>query len=92
MKYTATLALMLQLGVAGVYANEKFVKPVKMTFSGTGGAAAINLQQPGTANVEESEAANGALGPFTGRIISAETTSPQSSSTCVGSTNLFSQG
>jgi hypothetical protein len=83
------MALMLNLSVAGVYAHEKPVN-VKMTFSGTGGAAAINLQQPGTANVEESEAGNGALGPFTLRIISAETTSPQASSTCSGSTHLYS--
>jgi hypothetical protein len=81
MKHIATMALMLHLGVAGVYAHEK---PVKMTFSGTGGAGAINLQQPNTANVEESEAGNGTLGPFTLRIITAETTSPQPSSTCSG--------
>jgi hypothetical protein len=81
MKHIATMALMLNLGVAGVYAHEKPVN-VKMTFSGTGGAGVINLQHPGTANVEESEAGNGTLGPFTLRIISAETTSPQPSSTC----------
>jgi hypothetical protein len=72
---------MLNLGVASVYAHER---PVKMTFSGTGGAGAIDLKQPGTANVEESEAGNGPLGAFTLRIISAETTPPQPSSTCSG--------
>ena len=81
MKHTATMVLMLNLGVAGVYAQQQ---PVKMTFSGTGGLGVINLQQPNTANVEESEAGNGTLGPFTLRIISAETTSPQPSSTCSG--------
>jgi len=86
MKYIATVALLLNLGVAGIYAHDK---PVKMTFSGTGGAAAINLQQPGTANVEESETGNGTFGAFTVRVISAETTSPQSSSTCSGPTHLY---
>ena len=32
MKHIATVALMLNLGVAGVYAQQR---PVKMTFSGT---------------------------------------------------------
>jgi hypothetical protein len=32
MKHIATITLLLNLGVAGVYAHEK---PVKMTFSGT---------------------------------------------------------
>ena len=45
MKHIATMALMLNLGVASVYAQQN---PVKMTFSGTAGASAINLQQPGT--------------------------------------------
>jgi hypothetical protein len=86
MKHIAAIALILNLSVASVYAHEK---PVKMTFSGTGGAGAINLQQPGTANVEEIEAGNGALGPFTLRIISAETTSPQASSTCPSSAHFY---
>ena len=87
MKHIATLALMLNFGVAGVYAHQK---PLKMTFSGTGGAGVIDLNQPNTANLEESEAGNGPLGSFTLRIISAETTTPQSSSTCSGSTHRFS--
>ena len=41
MKHLATLALMLNLGAAGVYAQDK---PVKMAFSGTEAASAINLQ------------------------------------------------
>jgi hypothetical protein len=55
-----------------------------MRFSGTGGAGVIDLKQPNTANIEESEAGSGTLGPFTLRIISAETTPPQPSSTCSG--------
>jgi hypothetical protein len=85
MNRVATTALMLSLSVAAVYAQ----KPISMTFSGTGGAGVINLQQPGTGNVEEDEAGNGTLGQFTFRIISAETTTPQPSSTCSGPNQIF---
>jgi hypothetical protein len=86
MKYIAALALMLNLGVASVYAE----RPVKMPYSGTSGASAVNLQQPGTQNVEENFAGNGALGPFTFRLVSAETSSPQQPpSTCSGSANIY---
>ena len=87
MKYIAALALMLTLGVATVYAQRY---PVKMAYSGTSGPSAFNLQQPGTETVEENFAGNGALGPFTFRIISAETTSPQQPpSTCSGAANIY---
>ena len=43
MKHIATMALMVSLGVAGVYAQEIHVK---MTFSGNGSASAIDLKQP----------------------------------------------
>jgi hypothetical protein len=88
MKHIAKVALMLNLGVAGVYAQPG---PVTMTFSGTAGASAINLQQPNTSTVEENVAGNGALGPFTFRNVSAEATSPfsQPPSTCSGPTHLY---
>jgi hypothetical protein len=87
MKYIAAMALMLNLGVASVYAQRY---PVKMEYSGTSGPSAVNLQQPGTQTVEENFAGNGALGPFTLRIISAETTSPQQPpSTCSGPANIY---
>ena len=87
MKYIAALALMLNLGVASVYAQRY---PVKMAYSGTSGPSAVNLQQPSTETVEENFAGNGALGPFTIRIISAETTSPQQPpSTCSGPANIY---
>ena len=88
MKYIAAMALMLNLGVATVYAQHY---PVKMAYSGTStGASAVNLQQPGTQTVEENFAGNGALGPFTFRLISAETTSPQQPpSTCSGPANIY---
>lgn len=86
-KYLAAIALMLNLGIASVYAQRY---PIKMTYSGTSGASAVNLQQPGTQTVEENFAGNGALGPFTFRIISAETTSPeQPPSTCSGPANIY---
>jgi hypothetical protein len=88
MKYILAMALMLNLGVATVYAQHY---PVKMAYSGTSGASAVNLQQPGTATVEENFAGNGALGQFTFRLISAETTSPQQPppSTCSGPANIY---
>ena len=88
MKYILAMALMLNLGVAAVYAQHY---PVKMAYSGTSGASAVNLQQPGTATVEENFAGNGALGQFTFRLISAETTSPQQPppSTCSGPANIY---
>jgi hypothetical protein len=87
MKYIAAIALMLNLGVASVYAQRY---PIKMAYSGTSGPSAINLQQPDTQTVEENFAGNGALGPFTFRLISAETTSPQQPpSTCSGPTNIY---
>ena len=88
MKYIAAMALMLNLGVASVYAQHQ---PVKMSYSGTSGASAINLQQPGTQTEEENFAGNGALGQFTFFLISAETTSPQQPppSTCSGPANIY---
>ena len=87
MKYIAAMALMLNLGVASVYAQRY---PVKMTYSGTSGASAINLQQPGTQTGEENFAGNGTLGSFTFLLISAETTSPQPPpSTCSGPANIY---
>ena len=65
MKHTATMALMLNLGVAGVYAQQI---PVKMTFSGNGAPSAIDLKQPNTNTSEENLAGNGTLGPFTFRL------------------------
>jgi hypothetical protein len=88
MKYIAAMALMLNLGVATVYAQRY---PVKMAYSGTSGASAINLLQPGTQTGEENFAGNGTLGSFTFLLISAETTSPQQPppSTCSGPANIY---
>jgi hypothetical protein len=58
MKRTATVALMLLLGVPAVHAQQN---PVKMTYSGSNVATTINLQN-GTVTDEELLAGNGALG------------------------------
>src|SRR5262250_1302017 len=65
MKHLATVALILNLGVAPAYAQDE---SVKMAYSGTSGASATNLQQPGTQTVEENFEGNGALGSFTVRL------------------------
>jgi hypothetical protein len=87
MKYIVAMALMLNLGVATVYAQRY---PVKMAYSGTSGASAINLQQPGAQTGEENFAGYGTLGQFTFLLISGETTSPQHPpSTCSGPANIY---
>lgn len=85
MKHIATAALMLHLGVAGIYAQQR---PVKMTFSGSTVATTINLQ-PGTVTDEEHFDGNGTLGPFTFRQLRADITTPQPSSTCSGPNQLY---
>jgi len=78
------MTLMLNLGVAGVYAQER---PVRMTYSGTEGASAIDLQFPDTHtgdkhNSEFNFAGKGTLGSFTFRSIEADGDFPQQSTTC----------
>jgi hypothetical protein len=77
-KHIATVALMLNLGVAGVYAQQR---PVKMRFSGTVGGSTAQLA-PDTSKDEQNVAGNGTLGPFTFLELHADTASPQPSSTC----------
>lgn len=86
MKQIATVALMLSLGVAGVYAQQM---SVTMTFSGTSAPSTVNLQYPGTNNSEDNSAGNGTLGPFTFRNVRAIKASPQPSSTCSGPTKVY---
>ena len=80
------VALMLNLGVAGVYAQSghPINVRVKMTFSGNGAPSPINLNQPDTSTSEENVAGDGTLGPFTFRNVSALAKTPQPSSTCAG--------
>ena len=81
MRHIATAALMLNFGVASVYAQPN---PVNMAFSGDGGASAINFNLSNTKNGEQHLAGNSTLGPFTFRLVRATATSSQPSSTCSG--------
>jgi hypothetical protein len=81
MKHTAIPAMMLNLAIAGVYAQQI---PVRMTFSGTGSASSIDLKQPNTSTAEENVAGHGSLGQFTLRNVRAVALVPQPSSTCSG--------
>src|ERR1039458_9103169 len=86
MKHTATMALVLTLGVAGVYAQQI---PVNMTFSGDGSPSAIDLKLPSTNTGEENLAGNGTQGPFTFRLVKANAAAPQPSTTCSGPTKFY---
>jgi hypothetical protein len=81
MKHSATMALMVTLGVTGVYAQQR---PVRMTFSGNGSGNAIDLKYSGATTVEENVAGIGTLGAFTFRDLRAAASVPQPSSTCAG--------
>jgi hypothetical protein len=78
MKRLAILALMINLGAAGAYAQQR---PVKMTFSGTLEPSPLKLQ-PNTNTDEQNLAGNGTLGPFTFRELHADPAAPEPSSTC----------
>jgi hypothetical protein len=86
MKYLATVALILNLGVAPAYAQDG---PVKMKFSGTSAPSTVNLQQPNTSNDGDTFAGEGTLGSFTLTNVRAISNSPGTSSTCSGSNLLF---
>jgi hypothetical protein len=62
---------------------------VRMTFSGTAGASASDLQQPNTRNGELNYGGTGTLGSFTFRLVEAEPNSPTSSSTCSGPNEIY---
>ena len=81
MKQIATVALLLNFGVAGVYAQQA---RIRMTFSGNGAPSTIDLKHPNSSTVEENVAGNGTLGPFTFRDLRAAANSPQPFSACAG--------
>jgi hypothetical protein len=81
MNYISKVALMLNLGVAGIYAQQN---PVRMTFSGNGAPNAIDLKHPGANTAEENVAGTGTLGSFTFRDLKAAATVSQPSSACSG--------
>jgi hypothetical protein len=74
------VALMLDLGVAGAYAQHRHVK---MTFSGTNVATTINLQA-NTVTDEMHAAGKGSLGRFTFRELHADGIAPQPPAGCTG--------
>jgi len=78
MKHITTVALMLNLGVAGSYAQQQ---PLKMTLSGSKLATTIDLG-PNTRTDEVQLAGNGTLGPFTFRGLRTDATIPQSLGRC----------
>jgi hypothetical protein len=77
MKRIAIVALMLPLGVAGLYAQDAQERSanVRMTFSGTMLATTINLKD-GTITDDVNLAGNGSLGPFTFHELHADATTP----------------
>lgn len=80
MKHIATVALMLNLGAAGVYAQQR---PVAGSFSGTAAPSTIVLQQGAAGTGEYHFDGNGTLGPFTFRAFTASAPSQQPiGSTC----------
>jgi hypothetical protein len=85
MKTIATVVLMLNLGVAGIYAQEN---SVNMTLSGTAARSTITLQ-PDAPMGEYHLDGDGTLGPFTLRTVSSSTASPQQSSTCSGPNMIY---
>ena len=72
MKHLATVALMLNLGVASVYAQQV---PVTLSFSGTAVPSTVNIQ-PGAVTSEYDLTGNGTLGPFTFRTLEASSQPP----------------
>jgi len=88
MKRIVTVVVMLQLGAAGVYAQQT---SVKMNFSGTSAPSIVNLLQPDSHNDEDNFAGTGTLGSFTVRHIRAIGNTPTTSSTCSGPTQLYFQ-
>ena len=80
MKRLTTIAALVNLAIAGAYAQH----PVRMVFSGTGSASSVDLKQPNATTAEENVAGNGTLGPFTFRDVRTIAASPQPSNTCLG--------
>jgi hypothetical protein len=85
MKNISTMALMIHLGVAGIYAQ---TGPFNMKLSGTAAASTINLR-PGATTSEYHLVGRGKLGQFDLRTVSVSAPSSQQSDTCSGSTKRY---
>ena len=86
MKNIATVALMLNLGIASLYAQQPAeehsrVERVRMRFSGSTMSTTLALA-PNTLNHETHVAGNSPLGPFTYRGLWADDPASQSPGSC----------
>ena len=86
MKYLATVALILNLGVVAACAQDV---SVKMSFSGSSALSGISFQQPNASIDGDNFAGKGTLGSFTVANVRAISNSSGTSSTCSGSNQLF---
>src|SRR5690348_7315573 len=86
MRHIAIAALMLNFGVAGIYAQPG---PVNMAVSGTAAASTISLQSGRPASEYHLAGTGALLGPFTLRVVSTGMTSPQKSTACSGPTKIY---
>ena len=82
MKLLATAALMLNFGVAGIYAE-----PINLTVSGTAANSTVQLP-PGSPASEYNLAGDGNLGQFTLRVVNSSAATPDFPSTCTGATKI----
>ena len=83
MKNIVLLSLMLNLGVAGIYAQSA----TTMTVSGSTVASTISIQ--GATASEYQLVGNNTPGPITLRVINTSMSAPQLSSTCSGANKVF---
>ena len=87
MKLLATAALMLNFGVASIYAQSV---SVDMTVSGTAANSTVLLT--GTPASEYNLAGGGIQDPFTLRVVNSSAANPTSSSTCPSPLVYFAAG
>ncbi len=85
MKLLATAALMLNFGVAGIYAESV---SVNLAVSGTTANSTVQLT-PGTPASEYNLAGGGIFDPFTLRVVNSSAPSATPPSTCSGPTKLY---
>ena len=88
MRHLPTVALMLNLGVASLYAQDPAeehsrASRVRMRFSGSTMSTALTIA-PDTLNHESDVTGDGSLGPFTYRGLWADDPGSQSSGSCGG--------
>jgi hypothetical protein len=84
-KHMISLVLMLNLGAAGLYAQQQ---AVKMTFSGTSEVSTFTLAA-GAGSSEDNFAGEGTLGSFTFRDLAAELPSTPPPGVCSGPNMLY---